>query len=252
MIRLKNTKDISELRISGKILSSLLKILRKKAQVGVSLKELDSMAYDFIYEAGGEPAFLGYHPEGSIGKFPGSICVSVNDVIVHGIPTRYRLKEGDIVSLDAGVRYNGYYTDSAITVGIGKISKEGERLIKITKIALERGIRECMPGNTLGDIGYAIHHTVKKAGFHVVRGLTGHGVGFEIHEDPVVNNYGKRGEGMKLEPGLVIAIEPMVSTKSPHIVQRDDDSFRTHDGSIAAHFEHTVLITETGVEILTL
>jgi len=246
MIQLKNEKDIAKLRISGKILSSTLAMLAEEARVGVTLKDLDKKAHDFIYDAGGEPAFLGYHPEGSIGKFPASICASVNDVVVHGIPTKYKLREGDVLSLDAGVKYQGYYTDSAITVGIGKLSREAEKLIKITKIALERGIDECSPHGHLGDIGYAIESTIKKAGFYIVRGLTGHGVGFEIHEDPVVDNFGKRGQGMELMPGLVIAIEPMVSTKSPHIIQYDDDSFRTHDGSLSAHFEHTVVITESG------
>jgi len=250
-VKLKNKKDIAELRISGKILASVLKMLGNETNVGVTLKELDNKARNFIYDAGAEPAFLGYRPERSGHAFPASICASVNDVVVHGIPTKYILKDGDILSLDAGVKYHGYFTDAAITVGVGKISKEAEKLIKTTKMALEIGIKECIPGKHLGDIGYAIQYIVEKAGFHIARGLTGHGVGFEIHEDPVVNNYGKRGKGMELRPGLVIAIEPMISTKTSHIIQDDDDSFKTYDGSLAAHFEHTVLIMEDGYEVLT-
>ncbi len=250
-IKLKTKKDIAELRVSGRILGKTLKMLAATAKEGVSLKELDTKARKFIYEAGAEPAFLGYKPEGSSYPYPASICASLNSTVVHGIPTKYVLKEGDILGIDAGVKYKGYYTDSAITVGIGKISKEADYLMKVTKSALESGIRACAPGRHLGDIGSAIQNVVEKEKLFVIRGLTGHGVGFDLHEDPSIPNHGKKGQGMELVPGLVIAIEPMVSTGTAYVIQERDDSFVTEDGSLSAHFEHTIVITESGIEVLT-
>jgi len=250
-IRLKTERDLQFLRISGKILSRTLSLLKKEVKVGVSLKHLDNLARAFIKDEGAVPTFLGYTPDGAGKPYPAAICASVNDTIVHGIPGNYELKEGDILSIDLGVTFEGYITDSAITVPVGKISKDARRLINATEKSLQNAIYECFPGNTLGDIGYAIESVAKKAEVSVVEGLTGHGVGFELHEDPSVFNKGKKGNGMKLKPGMVIAIEPMFSLGSPYATIARDDSFKTKDKSLSAHFEHTIAITEKGYEVLT-
>lgn len=250
-IRLKTEHDLKFLRISGKILSRTLKLLREEVKPGVSLKHLDQIAEAHIREEGGEPTFLGYTPEGIGEPYPASLCASVNDIVVHGIPSNYVLKEGDIVSLDLGVTFKGYITDAAITVPVGKVSEDAKKLLRATEKSLQNGIYECMPGKTLGDIGYAVEETAKKAGVFVVNGLTGHGVGFDLHEDPSVFNKGKRGVGMKLVPGLVIAIEPMFALGTASVIIKDDNSFATKDKSLAAHFEHTIAITEKGYEVLT-
>jgi methionyl aminopeptidase len=175
----------------------------------------------------------------------------LNEVVVHGIPNKYRLKSGDILKLDFGVSYQGFITDSAFTVGVGKISKEAQRLMDVTKHSLMLGIKECRPGKTLGDIGWAINDYVTKNGFKVVKGLCGHGVGLELHEEPSVFNEGQKNIGLELKPGMILALEPMVSAGDPYIVQTDQESYATRDGSLSAHFEHTVLITEREPEILT-
>ena len=180
-----------------------------------------------------------------------SICTSVNDVVVHGVPNAYKLKQGDIVKLDLGLKYRGFYTDTAITVGIGKVSDEAKRLMAVTEDALILAIDECQAGNTVGDIGFAINAYVRKHGMHVAKGLTGHGIGQRLHEDPVVYNEGKPGMGARLEPGMVIAIEPMVTSGSGAVKELADESFATKEGALAAHFEHTVAITEAGPMILT-
>ncbi len=239
------------MRIAGKILVSVAKEVVAAAKDGTRLKDLDILARDLIRKAGGEPAFLGYRPYGAKKAYPSSICASINDVIVHGIPGQYKLKSSDILKLDFGVRYEGYYADAAWTVPIGKISAEAVKLIETTRNALKLAVKQCKTGKTLGDIGFAIQDYVKKHGFKVVQGLTGHGIGKELHEDPSVYNDGQKGKGLKLEPGMVLAIEPMVSVGSPQIVQLKDDSYATVDGSLSAHFEHTVAITENGPEVLT-
>lgn len=250
-IRLKTERDLQFLRISGKILSHTLSLLKNEAKVGVSLKHLDDFARAFIKDEGATPTFLGYKPDGAGKPYPAAICASVNDTIVHGIPGNYVLKEGDILSIDLGVTFDGYITDAAITVPVGEISKDARRLISATEKSLQNAIHECFSGNTLGDIGYAIESVAKQAGVSVVEGLTGHGVGFELHEDPSVFNKGKRGSGMKLRSGMVIAIEPMFSLGSPYATVARDDSFKTRDKSLSAHFEHTIAITEKGYEVLT-
>lgn len=250
-IRLKTKKDLEFLRISGKILSRTLQLLAGEAKAGVRLKYLDDLARVHILEEGGVPTFLGYTPEGLNKPYPASICASVNETIVHGIPGNYQLKDGDILSVDLGVTFKGYITDGAITVPIGKISQEAKELLVATQMSLQKAISECVPGNTLGDIGFAVESVAKKSGMSVIEGLTGHGVGFELHEDPSVFNRGKRGMGMKLVSGLVIAIEPMFSLGSALATLKKDDSFVTKDGSLSAHFEHTVAITEKGYEVLT-
>jgi methionyl aminopeptidase len=250
-IRLKNEKDLQFLRISGKILSRTFLLLKKEVKAGVSLKHLDNLAYAFIKDEGATPTFLGYKPDGAGKPYPASLCTSVNDTIVHGIPGNYVLKDGDILSIDLGVTFDGYITDAAITVPVGEISNDARRLINATEKSLQNAIHECFPGNTLGDIGYAIESVAKKAEVSVVEGLTGHGVGFELHEDPSIFNKGKRGNGMKLKAGMVIAIEPMFSLGGPYAIIARDDSFKTKDKSLSAHFEHTIAITEKGYEVLT-
>jgi len=239
------------LRQSGLILASVLELLKDTARVGVKLSHLDELARRLIEEAGGKPAFLGYRPEGALKPYPASICTSVNETLVHGLPTNYILKSGDVLKLDAGVNYKGYFTDAAITVPMGEVSSEAKKLIQTTKEALEKGIEACVPGNRSGDIGHAIESVVKKHGFAVIQNLTGHGVGFALHEEPDIYNFGEKGKGIVLEPGMVLAIEPMVAVKSSRVLQKEDDSFVTEKGDLSAHFEHTVAITEKGPEILT-
>ncbi len=248
---IKSPEQIKNIRIAGKILANVSKKVKAEVKEGVSLKELDAMTKKLIEEAGAEPTFLGYQPYGADRPFPASICASVNEIVVHGVPDGYKLKSGDIVSLDFGVTYNGFIADAAFTVGVGKISKEARELIETTYHALTLGIKECKAGKTLGDIGWTINDYVTKRGFKVVKGLTGHGVGLELHEDPPVFNEGQKNTGLKLKPGMVLALEPMVSAGDPYITQMKDDSYAMRDRSLSAHFEHTVLITEKGAEILT-
>jgi len=212
---------------------------------------LDDLAYQLIKKAGAEPAFLGYKPSGAKHPYSATICASINDIIVHGFPTDYKLKNGDILKLDFGVKYEGFYSDAAVTIGIGAISKEAENLIKAAENALNEAIKIIKIGNTLGDIGFAISQTAKKYGVKAIKELTGHGVGLKLHEDPTIYNYGEKGKGIKLKPGMVLAVEPMFAISTDKIIQKKDESWATADGSLSAHFEHTVAITEKGVEILT-
>ncbi|MCP6720395.1 MAG: type I methionyl aminopeptidase [Patescibacteria group bacterium] len=251
MIRLKKENDLRVLRTSGRILASVLQKLEEETKEGIELIYLDKLARRLIKKAGAKPAFLGYKPEGGTKLYPAAICTSVNEQIVHCLPSEYVLRKGDVLKIDFGVDYQGYITDSAVTVGIGELTGKAKELVDITKETLEKAIEECRPGKHTGDIGWMIEKTVKGAGFHVIKNLTGHGVGFELHEDPTVYNYGNRGEGVKLVPGLVLAIEPMVSVSSSRVMQKSDDSYVTEDGSLSAHFEHTIAITESGPEVLT-
>lgn len=250
-MRLKAKKDVATLRVSGRILAETLKLLVRECRPGVSLEYLDGLARDFIKRKGAKPAFLGYKPAWADEPYPAAICTSLNEQIVHGIPSAYVVRDGDVVKLDLGVDYKGYFTDAAVTVAVGKVSTRTSRMIAATKKALMAGIRAARPGKRLGDVGHAIQHTVEGAGFRVVEGLTGHGVGFAPHEDPEVLNYGEKGTGVVMKSGLVIAIEPMVSAGTPKIKENPDGSFSTADGSTAAHFEHTVYVGENGPEILT-
>ena len=248
---IKKPEEIKKIAVAGKILAAAAKELLKIADVGVSLKKLDQFAKNFIIKAGAQPAFLGYHPYGAKKPYPNSICTSVNEIIVHGLPTERKLKSGDLLKLDFGVIYDGYYADAAWTLGIGNISPITQKLIATAKKSLEIAIKECVPGKTLGDIGYAINSFVKKNKFKVLKGLTGHGIGKELHEEPTVFNDGRKGSGLKLKSGMVLAIEPMVSAGSDQIIQLPDDSYATSDGSISAHFEHTIVITDKEPLILT-
>ncbi|MBI2013767.1 MAG: type I methionyl aminopeptidase [Candidatus Colwellbacteria bacterium] len=248
---IKTEKQIEKIEKSGKILSAVLKSLKNAAKEGIDLISLDNMAHKQIKELGAKPAFLGYRPYGAKVPFPASICASVNEVVVHGVPKKYFLKSGDVLKIDIGVDWQGGITDAAVTVPIGKVTAKNLDLISTTKRALVEAIRAAKPGKTLGDIGFAIERTISNKGFHIIEGLTGHGVGIEIHEEPVIYNFGKPGAGIKLRPGMVLAIEPMTSISTGRIVQLPDDSFATADNSPSAHFEHTILITEKGSRVVT-
>jgi methionyl aminopeptidase len=246
-----NDGEIEKIREAGKILVVTLERLVKEAKPGVVLSDLDGLAEKAIREAGAKPAFLGYRPQGAKIGYPSSICASINDVIVHGIPGPYRLKKGDILTIDLGVLLEGYYADSARSIAIGKVSREAKKLLAVTEKSLYKAIKEARPGKTLGDIGYAVKHCATRAGFQVIKGLTGHGIGRNLHEAPSVFNEGIQGEGLELKAGMVLAIEPMVAVSTSTMKEKKDGSFVTSDGSLSAHFEHTVAITQKGPEILT-
>jgi methionyl aminopeptidase len=248
VIQLKSAREIDLMAQGGKILGATVAQLRASVKPGMTTADLDAIAEEFIRSHDGAvPAFKGLY------GFPGSICSSVNQEIVHGIPSKKRvLKEGDIVSLDVGVGYKGYFTDSATTVGVGAISPEAQRLLDVTQESLEAGIAVATPGNHIGDIGHAVQKVVEAAGFSVVRDLVGHGIGVEFHEEPQVPNYGKPKRREKLVPGLTIAIEPMVNLGGPATRTLSDRwTIVTVDGSLSAHFEHTVAITDAGNLVLT-
>ena len=251
-IIIKTPEEIKKIREGGKILARILKKTAKIIKPGISTLEIDEYVFNLIKENDGVPAFLNYRPYGMKKAFPASVCISVNDEVVHGIPEKNKLlKEGDIVSLDVGLKYKGLFTDHAITVPVGRISDINKRLIEDTKKALELGIKASRGGNTIGDIGHAIESFVKGK-YGIVRDLAGHGVGREIHEDPYVPNFGKPSKGVKLVPGMIIAIEPMLCVGTQHTkVDADDWTIRTSDGKNSAHFEHTILITKNKPEILT-
>jgi len=241
------------LREGGRRLAYILSETAKTVGPGVSTKKLDILAHKLIREGGDEPAFLNYQPDGAKYPYPASLCVSVNDEVVHGIPSEKRiLKEGDTVSLDLGLKHRNLFTDMAITVPVGNVDAEARRLLKATREALEKGISAARIGNRVGDVSYAIESFVRPHGYGIVEVLSGHGVGRKIHEDPYVPNFGKPGTGPKLEVRMVIAIEPMINLGTKNVIlEKDGYTFRTADGKKSAHFEHTILITESGPEILT-
>ena len=248
MIQLKSPREIDVMAEGGRILAAAVAVLREEVRPGISTGDLDRIAEDFIRSHdGATPAFKGLY------GFPGSICASINDEIVHGIPSRKRvLREGDLISIDIGVRYRGYFTDSATTVPVGSVSEESQRLLEVTQQALEAGIAAARADAHIGDIGAAVQAVVERGGFSVVRDLVGHGIGIEFHEEPQVPNYGKPRRGTKLVPGLTIAIEPMVNAGAPTTrTLADKWTVVTSDGSRSAHFEHTVAITTNGTRILT-
>jgi len=252
VIHLKNKQDIIILQEGGKRLAKVMKVLRRETKPGVSAAFLDELAYTMIKKYGGYPSFLNYQPDFSNRPFPNSLCVSLNDVIVHGIPRKdIILKPGDLVSLDLGMEYQGLFTDMAITVGLGRMKPEEKRLIETTQKALAVAIKVARPGKTLGDIGYAIENCATKNDFVVIRDLVGHGVGYAVHEDPPIFNYGEKGKGMKIETGLVIAIEPMITFGNGSIKEMSDNSFATLNGKKACHFEHTIAILKNKTIIIT-
>lgn len=253
MVTIKTEDDIARMRRGGKILGEILHRIGMMVAPGVSAAFLNAEAEKLIAEYGAEPLFRGYKPEGATSAYPAALCVSINDEVVHGIPRNNKvISEGDIVGLDLGIRFERMCVDSAITVGAGKISKDAEKLIRVTREALYAGIAAAGPGARVGDIGHAVQRHVEGSGLTVVRDLAGHGVGYLVHEEPMILNFGKKGTGEQLTPGMTIAIEPMVTAGGFHIVVDDDGwGIRTADGSLSAHFEHTVAITKDGCEILT-
>ncbi|MCH5212899.1 MAG: type I methionyl aminopeptidase [Oscillospiraceae bacterium] len=248
MISIKSAKQIEKMRESCKLTKELFLILEDKIKPGITTMELDTIAYNFYKKHGATPNFLNYN------GFPGTICASVNDEVVHGIPSRHRvLKDGDIVSIDMGCILDGWHSDAARTFAVGKISDEAQRLIDITKQSFFEGIAKVKHGVKLGDVSSTIQNYLESNGFGVVRDLVGHGVGRELHEEPEVPNFGKAGRGVRLAAGMTLAIEPMVTAGDYHVNVLDDDwTVVTRDGSLAAHYENTIVVTREGCEILTL
>ena len=246
MIYFRSDEEITLIKISAQVLGKAHAEVAKLIRPGVTTKELDTVAETFIKDNGGHPSFLGYN------KFPASLCMSVNDVVVHGLPGRYELRDGDIISIDCGVKLNGYHSDSAYTYPVGEVSQSTRRLLTRTKESLYVGLEKAIDGNRVGDIGYAIQTYTEKFGYSVVRELVGHGVGQNLHEAPEVPNYGKRGQGPKLREGMILAIEPMINFGKKGVVQeRDGWTIRTVDRKPSAHFEHTVAVRKGKPEVLT-
>jgi methionyl aminopeptidase len=249
MITLKSAREIEVMRRANVIVAEILAELRDKVAAGVTTLELDSLAEELTYKKKATPAFKGYQMAGRV--YPRSLCVSVNEEIVHGIPSGRVLKDGDIVGLDFGVVYEGFYGDSAVTVGVGTITEDARRLMQVTEQALYRGIEHLRDGKRLGDLSSAIQQTIEGAGFSVVRSFVGHGIGKRLHEDPPVPNYGEAERGIRLKEGMVLAIEPMVNAGSSEVKMKEDGwTAVTGDGSLSAHFEHSVAITQNGPYIL--
>lgn len=250
-IRVKTRRELEAMRVAGRHAAEILLELRDLARPGVTTGELDEHARRAIRRRGIESSFLGYGPYG-LPPYPAVLCVSVNEEVVHGIPGRRELKEGDVLSLDFGVSFEGYHGDSAVTVSIGSVGAEAQRLVDATQRALDDGIDQMLPGHRLSDIGHAVQTRAEGEGFSVVRKFVGHGIGHEMHEPPQIPNYGPAGRGPRLKPGMVFAIEPMVTAGGPDVRMLDDEwTAVTADGSLAAHFEHTILVTESGPEVLT-
>ncbi|HBK58546.1 MAG TPA: type I methionyl aminopeptidase [Spirochaetaceae bacterium] len=246
MIRLKNKRQIEGIRDSCRMLSLLYEALKPMVRPGITPKELDTFAYDFIKRNGGKPAFLGY--EG----YPATLCVSVNEVVIHGIPNDKPLEEGDIVGIDSGIDLDGYFSDAAMTLPVGIIKKEAQKLLDVTRECLNFAIDQVKPHARVSDISRAVFSHATKNGFKVVRQYCGHGVGLEIHEDPQIPNYVSLGPNPRLMPGMVLAIEPMINIGTSDVRVLDDNwTVVTMDGSLSAHFEHTILVTDAGCEVLT-
>lgn len=270
MITIKNTEEIEIIREGGKILAKIMRELEKMVKPGIVTKELDRLAESLILKSGGQCSFKGHE------DFPACLCASINEEIVHGIPSDRELKEGDIISLDLGIFYKGFHTDMAVTLPVGKVNPEAARLIRVTKKALKKGIKEVIPGNTFGDISNAIQDYVESQDFYVVRDLCGHGIGIELHEEPQILNYGKRGVGPKIKEGMVFCLEPMVAigdgrsllwsrgraslaslrSRSGPLAgkikkAKDGYGWQTADGSLSAHFEQTIAATKDGCRVLT-
>lgn len=246
MIILKSKMEIDIMREAGRIVALTHQELAKAIKPGVTTKQLDELAETFIRSKGAVPSFLGY------GGFSGSICASVNEELVHGIPGKRTLQEGDIISIDIGAQFEGYHGDSAWTYGVGKISEEDQRLMKVTEESLYKGLEKAIPGGRLSDISHAIQIHAEASGFTIVREYVGHGIGRGLHEDPQIPNYGPPGRGPRLKPGMVLAIEPMVNAGERYVRTLEDNwTVVTIDGKNCTHYEHTIAITEDGFEILT-
>ena len=252
MAKLKTAEEIIALRESGKRLGRILQAVKAEIKPGVTTGYLDEVAERLIREGGDTPPFLNYTPHGARQPFPASLCVSINDEIVHGIPSDRVIKDGDLVSIDLGVEHKGMITDAALTVAVGDVPEQLKTLIAETERALYAGIKAARAGGHIGDIGAAVERIGNAKGYGIVRELGGHGVGHKVHEDPYVPNYGKKGNGPILKAGMVIAIEPMFMLGSEDIrMMPDGYTIVTEDGSLSAHFEHTIVITEKGCEIVT-
>jgi methionyl aminopeptidase len=252
VIYIKTKKDIDYIKESCKIVAETLQLLKNQVKPGITTGELDKIAEDYILSNNARAAFKGYSQGGSF-DYPGSICSSIDEEVVHGIPGERVLKNGEIISLDVGVEKNGYFGDSALSVAVGEISVEKKNLMDVTEKSLYLGIEEAKENNRLHDISYAVQSYVESNGFSIVRDLCGHGVGKHLHEDPSIPNFGKKGTGLKLRKGMTLAIEPMVNMGSFHVKTASDGwTVLTSDGSPSAHFEHTILITNGKPEILTM
>jgi methionyl aminopeptidase len=247
MIIRKSEREIDAMARAGRVVADTLALLGETLRPGVTTKELDEVAEEYIRSQGGVPSFKGYH------GFPASICTSPNSMVVHGIPGSYRVEEGDLISVDVGVTLGGFVADSAYTFAVGQIDDETQRLLDVCQAALEAGIEQARAGNHVGDISAAVQRTTEEAGFAVVRSLVGHGIGRLMHEEPQIPNWGEPGRGPELAPGMTLAIEPMINAGSAEVVLADDRwSISTEDDSLSAHFEHTVAVTEAQPRILTL
>ena len=249
MIALKSSREIEIMRRANMIVAEVLQELKERVAPGVTTLELDAVAEEMTLKKKAIPAFKGYNVAGRV--YPRCLCASINEEIVHGIPTNRALREGDIIGLDFGVIYEGYYGDSAVTVGVGRVSDEAKRLMEVTQQALYRGIEQLHDGKRLGDLGHVVQQTAESAGYSVVRAFVGHGIGRKLHEEPPVPNYGEPDRGIRLREGMVLAIEPMVNMGGYEVeIMNDGWTAVTRDGSLAAHFEHSVAITKNGPFIL--
>ena len=247
MITIKSDSEVQLMREAGKILGNTLKMLAEHIKVGVTTKELDKLAHDYIISRGAKPSFLGY------GGFPASICASVNEQVIHGIPSSRKLAEGDIIGIDCGVIYKGWQSDAARTFAVGKISEKHKKLIEVTEQSFFEAMKVIREGARLGDIGSAIQNFAESNGFSVVRDFVGHGIGNKMHEDPQIPNYGKAGKGLRLKRNMTLAIEPMINGGTYEVSALDDGwTVVTDDDGYSAHYENTVLVTEDGYEILSL
>jgi methionyl aminopeptidase len=246
MIIRKSEQEIEAMAQAGRVVADTLALIGENLRPGVTTEELDVLAEDYIRSQGGTPTFKGYH------GFPASICASPNSMVVHGIPGEYGVEGGDLLSVDVGVTLNGFVADSAYTFSVGDIGDDAQRLLDVGQAALEAGIAEARAGNRIGDISNAVQRTVEEAGFSVVKSLVGHGIGRSMHEEPQIPNWGEPGRGPLLAPGMTLAIEPMITAGGPEVVVAEDRwSISTDDGSLSAHFEHTVAVTDGEPRILT-
>ena len=244
MVILKQPDEIDKAKASSRIVAEVLSVLRERIKPGVTTRELDKIAESVTEKRGAKPAFKGYR------GYPYSLCASVNEEVVHGMPSGRVLKEGDIVGLDFGVYYQGFYGDAAVTLPVGRVSEEAARLMRVTEQSLYAAIEQASSGSRLGDISAAVQETAESAGYSVVRDFVGHGIGRNMHEDPQIPNFGKKGRGTKLQPGMILCIEPMINEGSWQVITRGWDA-RTADGKLSSRCEHMVLITPTGHEVLT-
>ncbi|MFH1150589.1 MAG: type I methionyl aminopeptidase [Actinomycetota bacterium] len=253
MIILKSREEIEKMRKAGRLVARVLEEVAAKVAVGVTTMELDRMAEKMIRDGGALPAFKGYQPDFiKCGPYPATLCTSLNDEVVHGVPDDRPLVGGDLLSIDTGAKMDGYFGDAAVSVIVGEGFPEARRLVEVTRQALDEAIEQCRPGNRLSDVSAAVQRVAEGAGYHVVRRFVGHGIGASMHEDPPVPNYGTPGAGPLLKPGMVLALEPMVNIGT-HEVEASADRWRvvTKDRSLSAHFEHTVAVTEDGPDVLT-